>query len=171
MSVVERYRLWFEHEKAASVQVFQMVASVPENKRADQRFARILVLMAHVSACRENWLDRIKTSGESQTEWWPESADLDGLPARYQRMESAWDNYLATLEDQSLDVDFDFWVSEHKGYRWNIEGQIMQLVGHGFYHRGQVVMLIDELGGKTEDTDFLFWRRQTQPDRWVNLGR
>ena len=31
------------------------------------------------------------------------------------------------------------------------------MVGHAFYHRGQIVMLVAELGGDTVDTDYLFW--------------
>ncbi|HSI73399.1 MAG TPA: hypothetical protein VK934_09490 [Fimbriimonas sp.] len=33
----------------------------------------------------------------------------------------------------------------------NERGQGLTL-GHGFFHQGQIVMLIGELGGKTEDT-------------------
>ncbi|MEZ0324832.1 MAG: DinB family protein [Fimbriimonas sp.] len=171
MAVVERYRLWFEHEKAATAQVQAMLQSVPEEKRRDPRFGQALVLAAHISACRENWLDRMRTGGSAQTAWWPEAAALEDIPSRYAEMEAEWQIFLDGLTDESLGDDFEFWIDEHKGYRWNVEGQIMQLVGHGYYHRGQIVMIVDQLGGETHDTDFLFWRFSAEPERWKELSR
>jgi uncharacterized damage-inducible protein DinB len=171
VAVIERYRLWFEHEKVATEQTLRMLDSVPEPKRADARFSRALVLAAHIAACRENWLDRIRTGGQQQTAWWPESAALEELHGRYRETEAHWTAFLNELDDESLEVDFDYWVDEHNGYRWNVEGQMMQLIGHGFYHRGQIAMIVDELGGETVDTDFLFWRFATEPERWKKLSR
>jgi len=48
-------------------------------------------------------------------------------------------------------------------YRWSIEGQIVQLVGHAFYHRGQIAQIVDDLGGSTVDTDYLFWAYVKNP--------
>ena len=61
------------------------------------------------------------------------------------------------MRDDDLARDFEFNSSTGDRYRWNIEGQIAQLVGHAFYHRGQISLLVDELGGETVDTDYLFW--------------
>jgi uncharacterized damage-inducible protein DinB len=38
-----------------------------------------------------------------------------------------------------------------------IEVQIVQLIGHASYHRGQVALLVDQLGGETVDTDYADW--------------
>lgn len=70
---------------------------------------------------------------------------------------------MRSLSEEALSKDFEFPASDGKRYRWSIEGQIVQLVGHAFYHRGQIVLLVDELGGKTEDTDYLFWAYKRDP--------
>ena len=169
MSRIDDYRLWHEHEKASNAKMLEMIESVPESTRDDERFRQAVVLAAHLAACRENWLDRMTADGTNQAPWWPESANLDDLPARFAALESRWTDYLANLNDDNLDVDFDFAVARGSGYRWNIEGQIVQLVGHAFYHRGQVALLVDQLGGTTEDTDYLFWAFKSRPDRWKEL--
>jgi uncharacterized damage-inducible protein DinB len=163
--MIERYRQWYEQEKASNSVLLEMMSSLPDTKREDPRFERCLILAEHLCACRENWLDRMVDSGEEQVAWWPTSTNLDDLPGRFAAIEARWTAYLASLADEDLDVDFQFPVSGGH-YRWNIEGQIMQLVGHAFYHRGQIALLIDELGGKAVDTDFLFWATQEQPHRW-----
>jgi uncharacterized damage-inducible protein DinB len=36
--------------------------------------------------------------------------------------------------------------------------------GHAWYHRGQIAMLVKDLGGETVDTDYIFWNRPTVLD-------
>jgi len=170
MSRIENYRHWYEHEKAANKEMLAMLSSVPVEAREDERFQQAITLAAHLSACRENWLDRMIGDSLGQVDWWPEGAVLKDLPARFASMEADWTRYLASLSEEELDRDFDFPVSPSKRYRWNIEGQIVQLVGHAFYHRGQVALLVSQLGGKTVDTDYLFWAYQQEPDRWGELS-
>jgi uncharacterized damage-inducible protein DinB len=169
MTRVENYRTWYEHEKASNAAMLEMIASVPQEARSDPRFERALVLAAHLAACRENWLDRMIAGGQNQVDWWPPAPNLDELPTRFAALEAQWTEYLAGLEDDRLDVDFDFDASGDTRYRWNIEGQIVQLVGHAFYHRGQVALLVDQLGGETVDTDYLFWAYGRHPERWRKL--
>ncbi|AIE83781.1 DinB family protein [Fimbriimonas ginsengisoli] len=169
MSSIENYRQWYEHEKWCNEKMLEMLGSVPEGVREDERFQRAVVLAAHLAACRENWLDRMIDGGVNQTDWWPEKAELADLRPRFDAIESRWTDYLANLSEPELDVDFDFPVSSGGGYRWNIEGQIVQLVGHAFYHRGQIAQLVDQLGGEAVDTDYLYWAFSQKPDRWKQL--
>lgn len=145
-----------------------MLGSVPEKARSDARFKRALILAGHLAVCRENWLDRMAGDGRRQAAWWPRASDLDRLRARFARVETRWSEYLTGLGDEDLDVDFEFPVTGG-GYRWNIEGQIFQLVGHAYYHRGQIALLVDELGGKAEDTDYLYWAVKRSPERWKRI--
>ena len=170
MASIEKYRLWYEQEKDSNAKMLEMIASVPEEARGDERFGRAVVLAAHLAACRENWLDRMVDGGTNQVSWWPEGASFEELPDRFARIEARWTDYLAGLKEEELDVDFDFPAGSAGSYRWNIEGQIVQLVGHAFYHRGQIALLVDQLGGQTVDTDYLYWAFGEQPERWKKLS-
>jgi uncharacterized damage-inducible protein DinB len=169
MTSLEKYRLWYEQEKDCNRRMLKMIDSVPETQRADPRFTQALELAAHLAACRENWLDRMTGVNEGRGVWWPKGMDLTQIREWFTVVEARWTCYLAELTEDALDVDFEFKVSANKGYRWNIEGQIVQLVGHAFYHRGQIGLLVDQLGGKTVDTDYLFWAFKQEPDRWKEL--
>jgi len=166
MSFIERYRHWYDYERAANASLLKMLASVPKERRGEPAFQKALQLAGHLAACRENWLDTMRAGGTQQVEWWPEDTDLETLPVRFRSMEDQWTQYLDSLTDETLVQDFD--APCGGGYRitWNTEGQIMQLLGHSHYHRGQIALLVDSLGGTTEDTDYVFWAIDQRPDRW-----
>ncbi len=63
--MVERYQLWYEHEKDCNQRMLAMIDSVPTSQRSDPRFEKVLVLALHLAVCRENWLDRMQADGEN----------------------------------------------------------------------------------------------------------
>jgi uncharacterized damage-inducible protein DinB len=163
---MEIYRTWYEQEKDSNGKMLGMIASVPEPARQDARFHRALVLAHHLAACRENWLDRMVGGSRSQGPWWEDGVAFDTLGPRYAALEKQWTEYLETLDEAGLAADFEFPIGAGRLFRWNFEGQIMQLVGHSFYHRGQIAILVAQLGGETVDTDYLYWATSKHPDRW-----
>jgi uncharacterized damage-inducible protein DinB len=157
MAVIERYRNLYAHEKHSNDALLTMVESVPEARRDDPRFQQAVNLAAHLAACRENWLDRMTGDGLWQADWFEERCEFPTLRARYAAIEARWTAYLAESDDDELDREFTFPIGNGQRFRCVVEGQIQQLVGHGAYHRGQIVLLVDQLGGTTIDTDFLYW--------------
>ena len=91
-------------------------------------------------------------SGGMMVDWYDSAAKLEAMPARFDVMHAAWTNYLASLTDETLKADFEFY--DNVRALWNIEGQIAQLAGHAHYHRGQVALIVDMLGGEVVDTDY-----------------
>jgi len=165
MSIVDRYQLWLEQEKDSNQKMLAMLAGAPKVARGDARFTQAVDLAAHLCACRENWLDRMTNAGQCQVDWWPKNFPLAELPARFQEWESRWTAYLANLTDEKLVSDFEYPYNTGT-FRLGIETQVMQMVGHAFYHRGQIALLINQLGGETVDTDFLYWAFGREPGRW-----
>jgi uncharacterized damage-inducible protein DinB len=157
MSLLERYRVLYEHEKDCNHKLLAMLESVPEARRADPRFQQAVTLADHLAAGRENWLDWMEGEGRNQVAWWDERCELATLRPRFAALESQWTDYLARLEADRLAQDFEFSESDGERYRLPIEVQIMQLIGHASYHRGQVSLLVDQLGGETVDTDYADW--------------
>lgn len=154
--MIERYRDMYEHEKDCNEKMLAMIESVPEGARSDPKFQRTVFLAAHLAACRENWLDRMINGSKNQVPWWPEDFQLSDLRPRYAKLEAAWTDYLASLDDYKMTQEFEFPAGD-KTFRWSVEGQIIQLVGHAFYHRGQIALLVSQLGGTPVDTDYLYW--------------
>ena len=157
MSLLERYRGLYEYEQDCNHKMLTMIESVPEDNRSDARFQQAVNLAGHLAACRENWLDRMTGAGTNQAPWFEEKCNLATLAARFTTLEAAWKDYLSNLDETQLAQDFEFPVSADRRFKVRTEVQIEQLVGHACYHRGQVALLVDQLGGNTVDTDYLFW--------------
>ncbi|MCW3055407.1 MAG: hypothetical protein JWN14_4577 [Chthonomonadales bacterium] len=156
MSQIEGYRKLYEYEKDCDDKMLTMIESVPEANRTDPRFQQAVTLADHLAACRENWLTHMRGDTHDLVAWWDESSDLSTLPPRFTALEVGWTDYLNGLDDTQLAQGFTF--SEGGGrYTLPTEGQVMQLVGHALYHRGQIALLVDQLGGETVDTDYIYW--------------
>ncbi len=158
MSPLEHYRLLYEYEKDCNHKMLAMIESVPKANRGDARFQQAVSLADHLAAGREKWLDYMDGEGNSQIAWRIEQCDLATLRPRFAAVERKWTDYLARLEESRLAEDFDF-VEESNGqhFPWRIETIIIHMNGHAPYHRGQVAMLVDQLGGETVDTDYAGW--------------
>lgn len=157
MSLLERYRVLYEHEKDGNHKMLTMLESVPEAGRCEARFQQAVTLAGHLAACRENWLVRMEGKGDGEAAWWDERCDLATLRPRFTALESQWTEYLTGLEQDRLAQDFEFTEGGEERFHLPLKVQIEQLVGHAAYHRGQVALLVDQLGGETVDTDYVDW--------------
>src|ERR1043166_3986830 len=149
MLLLEHYRALYEYETDCNAKMLAMLESVPEASRSDARFQRAVTLADHLAAGREKWLDYMDGEGRNQIAWWDERCELATLRPRFAALESQWKDYLARLEADRLAQDFEFTESNGACFRLPIEVQIVQLIGHALYHRGQVALLVDQLGGET----------------------
>ena len=157
MSRLEHYRESYEYEKDCNQKMLAMIESVPDTARGDVRFAQAVTLAAHLAACRENWLNYMDGDGLRQAPWFDKTCDVAALSPRYAALEAAWTDYLARLTDAQLAADFQFPIDGGALYSLKTEIQVIQLIGHANYHRGQIALLVDQLGGETVDTDYADW--------------
>jgi len=157
MSLLERYRVLYEHEKDSNHTMLTMLESVPEASRRDARFQQAVTLAGHLAACRENWLDRMEGEERRPVAWWDAQCKLAPLRPRFTALESRWTDYLARLDEGYLVQYFEFSEGGEERFRLPAEVQIVQLFGHASYHRGQIALLVDQLGGETVETDYVDW--------------
>ncbi len=164
---IDTYRELLEYEIDCNAKMLAMIESVPIDRRNDPRFQQALNLAAHIAACRENWLKWMARSDDSVVAWFEESAELDSLRGRFSAIEQKWAQFLAAMDGESIKADFTFADGDPDTlYRWTIEGQTLQLFLHTPYHRGQIVLLVDQLGGETVDTDYVNWSYQQDPKQF-----
>ena len=152
----DRFRRWFEHERDSYTKAFAMIASVPESRRIEVEYEQAIDCFAHIDAARQRWLHRLghwPTAPAIR----PHGTALTALAEQVVKSEAAWIAYLAVLDDAEL-ARFVEWVLEDgTRYRWDVEGILTQMNGHAWYHCGQIAQLVDRLGGKSIQTDYIFW--------------
>lgn len=160
LSFVERFRHWYEYEKDCNRKALQMLHSVPPAVRSTPSFARAVGKLAHLVAARHMWLHRLSVVPDRPEGWFPPTT-LEQLPALVGAIEARWTAYLASLTEQDVAGEFTFTGSDGKRYKWRLLDLLTQVFGHAWYHRGQIAMLVKDLGGEPVDTDYIFWDRPT----------
>ncbi len=131
-----------------------MLESVSEANRSDPLFLQAVRLANHLAICRNNWLGFMV--GGRNAGWRNDPCDLAVLPSCFAALESQWTHYLAHLDEDRLVQDFEF-TENGKRFHLPVEVQIIPLIGHTSYHRGQIALLVSQLGSETVDTDYADW--------------
>ena len=157
MSLLEHYRVLYEHEKDCNSKMLAMLESVLEASRSEARFQQAVTLAGHLAACRENWLERMVSEKPKLVAWWDERCELALLSPRFASLERRWTDYLAHLDEDRLARIFEFSESNDENFSLPTEVQVVQLIDHASYHRGQIALLVNQLGGETVDTDYVDW--------------
>lgn len=160
LSFAERFRNWYEYEKDCNRKTLKMLQSVPQASRSSAQFARAVSKMAHLVAARHNWIFRLGVAPDRPESAFP-STPLEHLPAAVELIEQRWTAYLAGLTDADLLADFTYVAADGVKRRWRLLDLLTQVFGHAWYHRGQIAMLVKDLGGEAVDTDYIFWNRPT----------
>lgn len=157
-SFIERFRHWYEYEKNCNQKALQMLQSVPPASRSSPSFGRAVGKMTHLVAARHMWLFRLGVVADRPESWFPPTS-LEQLPAAINTVEERWTAYLARLTDADLSTEFSWMGTDGRRYKWRLLDLLTQVFGHAWYHRGQIAMLVNDLGGQAVDTDYIFWNR------------
>jgi uncharacterized damage-inducible protein DinB len=159
MTMIERYRRWFEYEQDSHAKTIASLNAVAPEQRETEQFAKALYLMGHLIAARRMWLFRLGFLKQN-AELFPGTPDLAALPAQLSEVESYWVDYLNQLTDVELARVFEYRSYEGQMFRDSVEDILTQMFGHSWYHRGQIAMLLRSIGAEPAVTDFVFWARE-----------
>ncbi len=156
-SLSERFRAWYEYERDCNAKTLSMLASVPEGRRADPNYQRAIDKFAHMIAARHSWACRLGACPDMPSARFPAGHTLETLAPYLESIEQAWVTHLAALDDAGLDREFEFAFADGPRVRWNVRDLLTQTFGHAWYHRGQIALLVKDLGGAPIETDFIGW--------------
>jgi uncharacterized damage-inducible protein DinB len=148
----------------ATQKIFDAVASLPvEQVRQDMKASHRSIhgTLAHLVASEELWCSRLRgipgSSGTNPTE----APDIADLKKRWETAGFATARWLGTLSDRKLQEPFSFTTMQGATLTHTFAQAIQHLVDHGTYHRGQVVVLLRQLGVKPPSTGMMGFFRET----------
>ncbi len=159
----EKYRRWFEYEQDSNAKVLSSLQAVADPLRVMPQFQKAVDLFAHLVAARNMWLYRLG-HGSQPLELFPTETPLTQLPDLLDQMQSAWRSYLESLTDTDVARRFEYASYDGPRFSNTVEDVLTQLYGHSLYHRGQIAMLLREIGAEPAPTDFIYWTRESLPD-------
>jgi uncharacterized damage-inducible protein DinB len=115
--------------------------------------------VVHTMSAEWLWLQRVQGTSPAayieNTEAYPTRA---AVRAEWDRIEAAWRAYGAALTDDQLEQTIEYVSVNGKVRRTQVRWEALaQVINHATDHRAQMLFLIHQLGGKTNEQDFIFY--------------
>jgi uncharacterized damage-inducible protein DinB len=123
-------------------------------------FPTIRDTIAHVAGAEWIWLRRWKGDGPSAFPTWVASATIEEVAAHLRDVESERDAFMATLSDADLAKARAFHLLNGQPDSQVLEAQMLHVVNHSTYHRGQIAGMIRQVGGIPIPTDLIAFTRE-----------
>ena len=119
-------------------------------------FKSVRDTLAHGLMADSAWLARVR--GEPFTRPTPEQlpADLETLGAQWQVALNGWEEVIATRTSSEA---IQYRAFEGQPYSSTVEEILSHVVNHGAYHRGQVTLMLRQLGHVGINTDLITFTR------------
>lgn len=155
------YRRLFEYNDWANHRVWECVTPLTEEqlrRPCDYSIGSIHEQVVHQMGAE--WLFLQRVQGISPTSI-PEAGEYptrDAIRQQWDGITSDWQPFLATLSDDMLDNTITFTSFKGRTQRtmplWEA---LTQMLNHSTDHRAQTLSLIHQVGGKTQEQDFIFY--------------
>lgn len=155
-----QYRRWLAYERDAHEKMIASLTGAATEQRAHPHFQKALDLAAHLVAARWTWLFRLGRAADPPQALFPTATTLSALPGAFAAMHAEWDAYLDEAGADELDRVVEYTAFDGRRFRSRVEDILGQLYGHSWYHRGQVALLLRQIGAEPAVTDFVYWSRE-----------
>ena len=167
MTLFEIHEL-FEYDLWATDRTLQSVSSLSEPRYLEDlksSHGGIHGTLVHIYSADLTWLQRWKGSIPSAHITTDEVPNLESLKARWKQYREELDNYLRGLAEEKLRMPFSYSDFRGNQHAEPLFHQMQHRINHSSYHRGQVVTMLRQQGGKPVATDLIvFYReRPTKP--------
>ena len=153
----------FEYDRWANARMLGVVAGInPEAflKDLGSSYGSIRNTVAHILSSECAWLERWQ--GRSPKPLDPLGfPDIETLRARWAQVEQDQKDFLGTLTNERLAADLQYVNPQGETVTLPLWQQMLHLINHSSYHRGQVTTMLRQVGGKPVSTDLIaFYREQ-----------
>jgi uncharacterized damage-inducible protein DinB len=88
-------------------------------------------------------------------------ADVPAIEVYWQGIERERQEFIAQLTSQRMKELIAYENMQGERWEYSLAHMMQHVVNHSSYHRGQVVVLLRQLGHKVESTDFLVYFDET----------
>jgi uncharacterized damage-inducible protein DinB len=126
-------------------------------------FSSVRDTLAHILAGEWIWFERWQGRFPTQLLNPADFPTVQSLETRWHIVNRDYETFINSLTAQRLDEDLAYLNRAGERYSYPLWQQMVHVVNHSTYHRGQVTTLLRQLGTEPAVTDFLVYydeRRQ-----------
>jgi len=164
MSLQEMHAL-FEYDVWATDRTLDTVSTLTETKyQEDLRSSHggIHGTLLHIYAADMIWLQRWTGTSPSGFVTATQIPDLKSLSARWQAYRRDLEEFLRGLTEASLAAEVSYKDTRGNPHSEPLYQQMQHCINHSSYHRGQIVTMLRQCGGKPIGTDLIVFFRSKQ---------
>jgi uncharacterized damage-inducible protein DinB len=158
------YNHWANNETVAAVSRLDDDAFT---RALGNSFSSVRDTLVHILGAEWIWLERWNGRSPRALLTSAEFPDLERITRKWKQVEDGQSEFLGMLTP--LDLDKSISYVNQKGETWSypLGQQMLHVVNHSTYHRGQVTTLLRQLGAEPAGTDFLRYYDELpqSPDR------
>ena len=129
-------------------------------------FSSVRDTLAHVLSAEWIWMERWQGH-------WPKAmlnADdfptVESLQTRWKSLEQDRDRFLESVTPERLRDRLAYINRAGEGYAYPLWQQMVHVVNHSTYHRGQITTMLRQLGAEPMSTDFVEYYDQISDTKW-----
>jgi len=153
-------QLLYDYNRWANARIFEAAAQLTDEQYlAPGRFPHGGLRGTLVHALFAEWLWRMRWQGTPPDSGYRlRPADFPtfaALHARWTEEENHLMEFVATLNDQKLQAEFDYTSTEGGRHRRRLWEALAHVVNHGTQHRSEVAALLTEMGHSPGDLDLI----------------
>ena len=118
-------------------------------------FSSMRDTLAHLVGAEWVWLERLHGRSPEALPAIEEFRNLKAIAERWRAVEQGVREHIAGLHDEDLSGDVCYTNFSGEAWRYPLWLMLLHLVNHQTYHRGQVTMLLRQLGARPTPVDLL----------------
>ena len=159
-------RKQFEYDRWANARMLGAVAGISSEaflKDLGSSFGSIRSTAVHIVSAEWAWLERWNGTSPKQMLDPLDFPDVAALRARWAQLEHDQQDFLQKLTPERLEADLDYFNLQGEAVTLPLWQQMLHLVNHSSYHRGQITAMLRQVGAKPVATDLIgFYREERQ---------
>jgi len=155
---VERIRALYEFNRWANAEVLDAVSALrPEQWTRDLKnsFPSVRNTLVHILWAEWIWLRRWKGVSPKSVFDPTEFATVDLLRTKWLEVEREQADFVTGLNEESLRAVIDYVNTRGESFAYTLWQMLQHVVNHSTYHRGQITMMLRQLGATPVATDLL----------------
>ena len=157
LSQYATYNIWANNEMLKQI---LLLKKEQQQQEIVSSFSSIYKTVFHLWDAESIWWQRLKLQEQITRPSDTKDISMQEVANGWQQQSKLWNGWVNKASDAQIDHVFAYQNTKKEQFKQPVFQMLLHLFNHGTYHRGQLVIMLRQLGvGKIAATDFVHWAR------------